>query len=240
MNKASLHSLLLSVAVLIISTVGGALIAQKLAKGDAGISFLWFSCPIVSIIFFSQFLTFPNARKRLLFQLLYLGFFGFSMTWFMLSLSLPIFWIKEISAGRKVILALIFLAIMIINLNLGWRIFNKKWNEISGALSKSEADIVRTGDDWNKKIQNMKITHNIYVPGIPEKWTFAFSIALIAFMILGLNLITAYPTFSVFAWGISAAVMASYFIQVSGSYFAQAVQVLIIEKDFKYKIKSTS
>jgi hypothetical protein len=240
MNKASLQSLFLSMAILIISTVGGALIAQKLAKGNAGFSFLWCGCTIATLILLSQLLMFQNAKKKLFFQLLYFGFFGFSMTWFMLSLSFPIFWTSEISITGKSILALTFLVIMILNFNLGWQILNKKWIETDKHFFSTGSHTLWTGDDWNRMIKSMKITHNIFIPGISEKWVPVLSILLILFMIAGLNLRNVYPMFSVFAWGVPATVMASYFIQVSGSYFAQAAQVRAIEKNLQYNIKSTS
>ncbi|HWV30324.1 MAG TPA: hypothetical protein VN038_11745 [Dyadobacter sp.] len=239
MNKVTLNSLFLSTTVLLISTIGGALIAQKLAQGGAGFSFLWFSCPIALFILTLQLTTFSPAKQKLLFQLLFLGFFGLSMVWFMLSLFLPIFWIREINTSVKFTLFAIFITVMIFNLRLGWKALNKRWNE-TGATA-FEAEFKKTATvDWNKVVRDMKITHNIFIPGIPEGWTSFVSIILIIFMILGLNLRLAYPVFSVFAWGIPAIFIASYFIQVCGFYFAQAVQVRRIEKNLNIMLKSTN
>lgn len=86
MSKVTWNSLILSVTVLLISTTGGALIAQRLAEGDAGFSFLWFGCAVASLILILQLATFSSAKHKLFSQLLFLGFFGFSMVWFMSSL----------------------------------------------------------------------------------------------------------------------------------------------------------
>jgi len=225
--------------VLLISTIGGALIAQKVAAGDAGYSFLGFGGTVAVLIFLSQLLTFSNARKQLFFQLLFLGFFGFSMVWFMLSLFLPIFWIIEIDFQVKLILIFIFLTIMSFNIILGWRTLNKRWLETGSKAFEIELKTASAGPNWNKVVSAMKITHNIAIPGVSEKLASILSVILILSMIAGLNLRTAYPTFSVFAWGIPAVVLASYFIQVSGFYFAQALQVRKIEKTSKIVLSST-
>lgn len=240
MNKVTFNSLVLSFTVLIISTIGGALITQKLAEGDAGFSFLWLGSAIASLIFLSQLLTCSKARKNLFSQLLFFGFFGFSMVWFMLSLFLPIFWIDEIGVNIKAVLFAAFFIIMGFNIKLGWRTLNKRWTETGAAAFEAEFKAGSTACDWNKVIKKMKITHNIFIPGLSEKWTSAASVVLVAFMILGLNLRTVYPVFSVFAWGIPAIVIASYFIQVCGFYFAQAAQVRRLEDNLNIVLKSTN
>ena len=239
MNKATINSLVLSIVVLLISTIGGALIAQKIAEGDAGFSFLWFGSAIACLIFLLQLLAFSKARAKLFHQLLFLGFFGFSMVWFMLSLFLPIFWIETISTQVKSILFFVFSTIMSFNIKLGWETLNKKWDETGDSAFKSEFRAGPNSGDWNKVVRELKITHNIYIPGVSEKWTSALSVVLIVFMIVGLNLRTAYPAFSAFAWGIPAIIMGSYFIQVSGFYFAQASQVRKLENRMGIVLKST-
>ena len=235
-----MSSLGLSIMILLISTIGGALIAQKLAEGDAGFSFLWFGCAIALLILTLQLSTFSRAKEKLFFQLLFLGFFGFSMIWFMLSLFLPIFWVNEIDLQIKLALFFIFIAVMIFNMHLGWKTLNKRWREDGVLAFKAEFKDGAFAGDWNKVVRHMNITHNIFIPGISERWTSAISVALIIFMILGLNLRAAYPVFSVFAWGIPAIVMASYFIQVCGFYFAQANQVRKIEKNTDVVLRSTN
>lgn len=231
MNKVTGNALILSIAVLLISTIGGALIAQKLAEGDAGFSFLWFGCSVASLILILQLATFAPAKQKLYFQLLFFGFFGFSMVWFMLSLFLPIFWVREISTLTKAILFVISFAVMAFNLRLGWHTLNKRWDEIGRQSFQAEFKENTSSGDWNKVIQKMKISHSIYIPGISENLTSVASVILIIFMILGLNLRSSYPVFSAFAWGIPANIIASYFIQVCGYYFAQAVQVRKVEKN---------
>jgi len=233
MSKVTWNSLILSVTVLLISTTGGALIAQRLAEGDAGFSFLWFGCAVASLILILQLATFSSAKHKLFSQLLFLGFFGFSMVWFMSSLFFPIFWIKEIGTPIKVTLFSIFSAIMGFNLSHGWRTLNRRWNETGAQTFQAAFKENAAVGDWNKVVREMKIAHNIYIPGVSENWTSVASAILIVFMILGLNLRSSYPVFSAFAWGIPAIVIASYFIQVCGFYFAQAIQVRRIEKSRK-------
>jgi len=240
MNKATLNSLFLSIAVLLMSTIGGALIARKLAGGEAGYSFLWFGCIVSLIIFSTQVSTFFNAKKRLYFQLLYFGFFGLSMVWFMLSLGLPVFWANEVGLDAKLIISFIFAVVLFSNIIFGFNSVNKRWSEIGTAAFVSEFNLSKPDINWNKVVKKLSITHNVFIPCVPAKFSSAVSVVLVVFMILGFNLRNAYPVFSVFAWGIPAAVMASYFIQVSGFYFAQAIKVREIEKHHTVIFNSTT
>lgn len=240
MNKATLDSLILSIIVSAISTIGGACVAQKIAGGDAGFKYFWFGCFISLVITMPQILIFPRAKRRLFFQLNYLGFFGFTIAWFILALSLPIFWMSEIGATEKLILLVILISFMSFNFALGWRMFNKSWSNTGIAAFKTEFKGFLPDGDWNKVIKNLRLEHYIAIPGISKKWASAFSVLLLALMLTGLSLRTVYPTFSVFAWGIPSIVMASYFIQVSGSYFAQAAQVKRLEADLGDVLNSTS
>jgi hypothetical protein len=240
MNRATLSSLILSITVLTVSTIGSAFLVQKLAAGNSGFDFLCFGCLASAIIFLPQALTFPKAQKRLFFQLVYFGFLGFSMAWFLLALFFPVFWIVEIGQVGKLFLFAIFLTVTGFNLALGWRMFNKNWGKVGISVFKTEFKGDARGGDWNEVMKRIKVHHYIAVPGISRKCASAVSIALVVFMVVGLNLRTMYPVFSVFAWGIPAVVMASYFVQVSGSYFAQANQVKKLEADLGNVLNSTS
>lgn len=162
------------------------------------------------------------------------------MAWFLLVLFFPVFWIKEIGEIQKLLLLAIFFAITGFNLGLGWRMFNKNWLEGGNSVFKNEFKGSTFSGDWNDVMKKMKLDHYIAIPGMSKKWASAVSVVLIVFMVIGLNLRTVYPVFSVFAWGIPAIVMASYFVQVSGSYFAQAIQVKKLESDLGDFLNSTS
>jgi hypothetical protein len=162
------------------------------------------------------------------------------MAWFILALSLPIFWMSEIGTTEKLILLVIFVSFMSSNLTLGWRMFKKSWSNNGIAAFKKEFKGSSPDGDWNKVIKNLRFEHYIAIPGISKKWASVVSIPLLAFMLTGLSLRTVYPTFSVFAWGIPSIVMASYFIQVSGSYFAQATQVKRLQAGLGNILNSTS
>ena len=123
------------------------------------------------------------------------------MAWFILALSLPIFWMSEIGATEKLILLVIFVSFMFFNLTLGCRMFNKSWSNNGIAAFKNGFRGSSPDGDWNKVMKNLRFEHYIAIPGISKKWASAVSILILALMLTGLSLRTVYPTFSVLPGG---------------------------------------
>jgi len=238
MSKASLQSIFLSIAILLISTVCGALIASKLAGGEAGWNYFWFSAIVSVLIFFSQLVCYKKARVNLLNQLFYMGFFGFTMVWFMLSLFLPVFWMDTISMLAKAIMLTISVVILSANVAHGLRSLNQQWQAIGAATFDQEFKPADSSVDWDKVVRRMNVSPNVFIPGVPQSWTPVVSVLLIVFMVVGLNLRNALPVFSVFAWGIPSTVLAGIFLQVSAAYFAQTVNIRAIEKERNVILKA--
>ncbi|MEC5162798.1 MULTISPECIES: hypothetical protein [unclassified Janthinobacterium] len=240
MNKVTLNSLFLSFVTLSLSTLGGWLITLKLADTEAGISFLYLSMSVASAIFICQALIFRSAQKKLLSQLIYFGSFGFTMGWLMFSLFIPLFWVNSIGIMSKIVFFSISIIICIANILISLRTLDRKWNTVGAVEFENRFRPADSTVDWDKVVEKMKITPELYLPGVPKSWYPAISILLVVLMFVGMSLRTAYPVFSAFAWGIPFAVTAAFFLQMSGYLFAQACKIRALEKSRSLTLKSTA
>lgn len=240
MSKVTINYLFLSFVILLFGTAGGSLMTRKMAGGAAGWSFFSFALPFCAAIFACQCLVFPKARARLLYQLLFLGLLGLTMTWFMLSIILPVFWISPMAAMPKAVLAVVFAAILAYNLVFGWRTLNQRWPGL-GLPAFEQQFKPRDGTvDWDHVMRDMRIAPAIILPGVPDRWSAAVWIAIVAGVISGLVMKSAWPTFSAFSWSIPAILVTACINQFSGAYFAQAIKVRQLERDRKIVLKAWS
>ena len=238
MSKVTLNYLILSLFILLSSTVGGLAITRKLEDWGAAQNYLLYSLPVAFCVFLSQCIVFHKAKNRLLYQIIFWGLINLTMTWMMLSLFFPIFWISFLEIKYKIIMASFFLFITGANLMHGWRATIKQWLAIGQALFKTEIDKKKQEVDWDTIVRKMGISNGLFIPCVPKKWNSAVSIILIFLMIVGLNLRAIYPIFSVFAWGIPATVVSSFFFQMVSYYFAQASIIKKIETSKKIILRS--
>lgn len=240
MTRVSINYLLLSLSILLFGTAGGAAMTRKMAgrNDELGWSFFWWALPFCLALFLCQCLVFPKARTRLLFQLVFTGLMGFTLTFFLLSIILPVFWLSPMALPGKMVMALMFAAIFLHNLAFGWRRVNLRWATMAAAVFEQEFKPRDGTVNWDKVVRKMRIEPEIIIPGVPAKWAAAVWIALIACMIVGLAMKSAWPAFSAFSWAIPLVLVAACLNQVSGAAFAQAVKVRAIEKDRKIILPS--
>ena len=230
MSKVTIHLLLLSFAILLFGAAGGSLMTRKMADGAAGWHFFRCVLPFFAAIFLCQCLVFARARTRLLYQLLFLGLLGWTMTSFLLSIILPVFWISPMAAMWKVVLAAVFAAILMYNLAFGWRTLNQRWAELGAAAFEREFKPRDGTVNWDQVMRTLRIAPAIVLPGVPARWSAAVWVAMAAAVIPGLLMKSSWPAFSAFSWGMPAILIAACFNQYSGSWFAQALTVRQLEK----------
>lgn len=238
MARVTSTSLFISLSLLIISAMGGAALTWKIAGSTQGVSFLYFGLVVGSVVFFIQLAAYWKGKNELFFQLFYLGMLGLTITWFLLCMLFPIFWINKISFFIKFILAFIFLFIACLNVSHGLRQFDRKWNLLGESEFERLFNKVENTIKYEELESLMRIKHELFVPGIPSSWSGAVGGCAVLFIIAGLNLRNIYPVFSVFAWGIPSIITASFFLQISGVKFAQAYQINVKQKVRGVKITS--
>lgn len=233
MSKVTLHYLFVSLFILLFGTAGGSAMTRKMAHGndELGWNFFWCWLPVGLALFVCQCLVFPKARTRLLFQLVFNGLMGFTLAFFLLSLILPVFWLSPMDALSKVVLAAIFAAILLYNLVFGWLTVHRRWADMAAPAFEQQFQPRDGSVNWDKVVRKMKIQPEIILPGVPASRTAAVWIVLIACMIAGLVMKSAWPAFSAFSWGIPVMLVGACFNQFSGAHFAQALKVRAIEKD---------
>lgn len=237
MHKVTGRHLLMSLSILLLGAVGGSLIVRKMANGEAVMGFFRFALAVVAVLLLCQCLAFHKARTRLPARLLFLGLFGYSMLWFMLSVILPVFWISAMGAMSKCILAAVFAAIHLYNLVYGWLAFRRRWTTAGAAAFEAAWKPKHASVDWDKVQRKLGLAHHILIPAMPHKLVPVAWVVMLVCAIAGLFLKSWWPAFSAFSWTIPVTLVAAFFNQLSGSYFAQAVTVRQIEHDRNLVLK---
>ncbi|OBV41288.1 hypothetical protein [Janthinobacterium psychrotolerans] len=233
MTRVSLNYLLLSLFILLFGTTGGAAMTRKLANrnDELGWRFFWWWLPFCLALFLCQCLLFPKARTRLLYQLLFMGSIAWTLTFFMLSIILPVFWLSPMAVQAKGLLAAIFAAIFLYNMVFGWRLVNRRWADLAAPAFEQEFKPREGSVNWDKVVRKMRIEPAILIPGVPASWAAIVWIVFIIGMIAGLFMRSCWPAFSAFSWSIPLVLITACLSQVSGAAFAQAVKVRAIERD---------
>ena len=240
MPKPTPQTLILSAGMFIACIAIGTLITLKLTDSDSAKSYLWFTS-IISILAFSLLIKkYKSGQINLYDQLLYFCFYGFCMVWFFLSLFLPIFWMKNIDMTTKIILGCFSIIVLTSNFSLGFGEARKKWELFGRSAFEQEYEKYGQKINWAKIAKKMRINITIHLPGVPKRVMDIISILMIGFMIIGLNLRTAMPAFSVFAWGIPATVFAGCLIQLMGTYLFLIKLVRRLETEKSFSIQAGS
>lgn len=229
----------LSLFILSVGTLVAWILTKKIVGEQAGLQFAGVGALVVSAIFVGQLSIYSRAKTTLYFQLVFLGTFGFTMGWLMLCLFMPVFWLDTIGIYTKIAAGVIFLLVSASNIALAFRELDKKWEAIGQPLFEKMHNPSINTIDWEKIATSMQITGRIYLPGVPKILSNVISVAIGVFMLAGLSLRNSYPVFSVFAWGIPSAILATFFMQMSGYQFAQAGKVAILEGKLKRTFRAT-
>jgi hypothetical protein len=235
-GKDNCTALCISVLLLCAGSAFGWAVVFKLVGAHESISFLKFAGFSGSVIFASQLLAFFASNERLIRRLLFLAMFGLSLIWPVLCLFLPIFWIGEIGLFAKITIATFAILLFFANAVKGFRSFDKCWDETLPPLSKyykSRGCVL----DWEKLMASLHLSASIFIPGAPKWVESALSVFLVLSMIIGLNLRSVFPFFSVCAWGIPCVIGASTLVQMVAMRVAQAVKVAELEKELGVRIK---
>lgn len=229
MSKPTIKNLLMALGTFLFCILIGSAITLKLTEPNTALNYLWFSS-LVSLIAFSLLLTkYKSGKTKLTEQFSYFAFFIFCMVWFMLSLFMPIFFMQTINLKVKIILGALSCFIVCSNFSLGYKEVKKKWVATGSTAFDQEYKKSGKEADWEKVANKLNINFVIHIPGIPKQFIDIISVLLIIFMIIGLNLRSAMPVFSVFSWGIPATVFAGCFAQIMGTYFSLRKLIQIFE-----------
>lgn len=133
---------------------------------------------------------------------------------------------------------IISLITIIANFVYGWHTTFKNWRLTDQTLFDNKKKEKKLWVDWDAIVIKMRIGNEILIPGVPKKFKSAASVILIAVIFLGLILRTTYPVFCVFAWGVPASLISSFFFQMAGYYFAQSSIINGLEAGRKIRLRS--
>ena len=240
MEKPAPTILSLSFFLLLVSTVGGSLLASRLAGQSAGYGSILLGTMGASLIFLVQVALYRMIRNRLFFAILFVGAQLLTIAWFMFCLFMPILWMDTLPAHVKTVVVCIFLFLCVVNFLKGRSDFLRNWSSSPDPLRFGKLDTVRGTIAWEKALLSLKLEPNLYVPGLPPQFSTVAGVLLVGFMLIGLNFRTAFPIFSAFAWGIPSAVITSFVFQLIGQKMGEARTVREIQAELKVELQTAS
>lgn len=239
MEKPAPALLILSFFILGAGTITGSLLALKLAGDAAGYGAILFGSIIASLIFLLQVMLYRMIRNRLFFSIVFLATFSLTLVWFMINFFMPILWMDTMPAYAKFIVSSIFLVLCLANFLKGRKDLLCKWPARSDVLRIGMLEPIKGTIAWGKIVQSLKLEPNLYIPGLPSKFSNVVGMSLAIFMLIGFNFRTAFPVFSAFAWGIPSAMVTSFFFQVMGQKVGEAEKVRELQAELKVDLQST-
>jgi hypothetical protein len=140
----------------------------------------------------------------------------------------------------KYFLIFLFFYVSAGNFRYGTRLLHEK-RESAGAQKFEQLLMPESNRiDWAGMSKFMAVPHDLYIPGIPRRWTPFIGACVIISMLAGLNLRSIFPIFSIFAWGIPAIIITSFVFQLGGYIIMQAVKIRAIEINRGIRIMSGS
>lgn len=232
-SNISYKLLYLSLSILMAGTLGGWAIVSKLSGQDAASEFFYFGLAIVAIVFFAQCAVYFLMKERLFFKLIFLALFGLSLVWFMGVLVIPLFWLSVVGLEIKLAMVLLFIILCICNLIESFKIFDVKWRGMEDGVRVRKLERTDNQVNWDKLVASMRFSPDIYIPGLSRRASTVLAVIMVLFMLVGLNLRTLFPVFSMFSVGIPSAIVVSFFFQIIGFNLAQARQVRLLEQEYK-------
>lgn len=237
MRKISGNLLFISLFLLCAGNAIGWAIASRVSGNQAGREFLHLSFIFTSLIYLVQAVLFLVARDRLFLQIAFISLFGVSLVWFMLSLALPILWLKEISLPVKVSVVMSSIVLFFFKGREGWLCFERKWIERKPFVMEY-FNLEHRTLDWDKFSDSFRLSYS-FLPSVFPLWIERFvTIALVISMIIGLSLRKTFPVFSVFLWGIPCIIASATLVQIIIINFMQSLKVVGLEKSIGMKINA--
>lgn len=213
-------------------TAGGWALTYKLAGEDAALSFLHLGVVTVLIISLTQVVFFKVGKRRMIYRVLLNIAFISGIIWFMLCLLLPVLWLESVGGAEKTGLFLFLLVLCAANVSKASQQFKSKWDVKGESALARHYNRSDNTIDWPKILAQMKFSFELYVPGIPERMNHFIAVAIVLSMLVGLNLRSSFPTFSLFAWGIPSCFVISVIVQMIGLGIAQITKLKALEKKF--------
>lgn len=240
MTKPTLKSLFLSFLVLVIAILGGVAVTAKLAGNDKVENFFCFTSSIALAFIVLQSIIYKLAGEHVFRKILYRASMCFPPACGFLCIILPVFWMQAVGVHVKYFLTILFLYVSAANFRYGARLLSEKWK--SAGAQKFDQLFVSDNNriDWAEMSKFMEVPFELYIPGIPQRWTPVISVCLITSMLTGLNLRSVFPTFSIFAWGIPSLIFTSFFFQLGGYIIMQAVKIRHFEEKRGITVMSAS
>lgn len=218
-----------SIASICAGGAGGWVMTSNLAGNDAAQSFFYIFITIVLVLPALQAALWRAGRKRLIFQIACRLTLLFTIIWFLSSLILPVFWMPNVLIEAKYAIAGSFVIISLWNVRFGFFNFKSKWSKFGRKIFdqsyKNDASMV----DWSELLKSLKLSSAHIIPGIPEQLNAVITVAILVFMVLGLNLRNSFPVFSIFAWGLPATILAAYCMYPIGIGIAEIAKVRELE-----------
>lgn len=238
MHSATYKSLLLSIFILLMAVLTGFLLSQKIISNELSHELLKLETFAAVTIFSLQIFVYSRAKTQLFYQLLFIGFFGFSLILMLVSLFLPLFWVKHLAVGWKFLIASIFIGLAIFNVFLAFRLYKKRWAEVGrrefDILFKQNSDLI----DWNQIQRVTKISIDMLFPGINQVWSDIITLIMFALLFVGCALRGPYPVLGMATWALPFSLCAMGFLQASAYNFAQAQGVRLLQRQCGMTFKS--
>lgn len=235
-QKPGNELLYISPVMLCVADLGGWILTGKLAGPRAAAEFFWFSILATASITFFQLCFYARSRDRLIFRILFFGMSGLTLVWYLLSLILPVLWVPTIGINAKVSFAVITGILFFCNGLKGFSYF-RSFSEKINILVAKNYDSRTESLDWDEVLKPLKMTMNIYIPGVPERMIQLGSLFMVVSMLTGLCLRKPFPVFSVFAWGVPCIFVSSFCVQITTICLAQALKVAELEEHMGLKIR---
>lgn len=240
MTKPTLNSLFQSLFILTIATLGGMAMTSKLGgNGEAG-RYFRFSALVAVAIIICQSVIYILSGNSVFLKILYRASMCLPIIWGFLCVILPVLWIHTVGMSIKYFLIFLFFYVSAGNFKYGTKLLHEKW-ESDGAQKFEQLLMPESNSvDWARMSKFMAVPHDLYIPGIPQRWTPVIGACLIISMLTGLNLRSIFPISSIFAWGIPAIIVTSFVFQLGGYIMMQAVKIRAIEIKRGIRIMSES
>ena len=169
MEKPTATILSISFLLLLVSTVGGSLLASRLGGESAGYGSIIPGTIGASLIFLVQVALYRMIRNRLFFAIVFVGALLLTMAWFMFCLFMPILWMNTLPAYVKTVVVCIFQLLCVVNFLKGRSDFLRNWSSSSDPLRFGKLDPVRGTIAWEKVLLSLKQEPDLYIPGLPPR-----------------------------------------------------------------------
>lgn len=236
-SSFSLLEVILPLVPVLAGTLAGWLLTSKLAGSVAAQSFLYISIAVVPALITAAIISYTFSKNSVRYQMYYAAAISAGFAWLMLSLLLPLFWVTTIHIYVKISLIFLILFLCIFNVYRAYRNFDLKWRATGAGLFARFFDSKDGFINWQKVNRPLNLYTTLYIPGIPERFYPIIAALCIVSMLLGLNLRTPYPIFSIFAWGIPSGLIVSGLFEMIGLCFAQASKISELEREFDMRIR---